>query len=95
MPLSPVVAYQRIRPVPVFVAIPAALAEPWYVRNLLLYRNLSGLPMSYGRISPREVLAALIHVDWSRTLLYMLRATMWTGNNSFTSFDTAALNRGR
>jgi len=87
-----VVAYRRIRLLPIFVAITAALAGPWYVRNLLLYRNLSGLLMSAASISPREVLAALFHVDWSRTLPYMLRATLWTGNNSFTSFGTATLN---
>jgi hypothetical protein len=87
-----VVAYRRIRLLPAFVAIAAVLAGPWYIRNLLLYHNLSGLLMSSGGISSRQVLVALFHVDWSRTLPYMLRATLWTGNNSFTSFDTATLN---
>jgi hypothetical protein len=87
-----VVAFRRIRLLTVFVAIAAALAGPWYVRNLLLYHNLSGLLMSAAPISARQVLAALIHLDWSRTLPYMLRATLWTGNNSFTSFGTATLN---
>jgi hypothetical protein len=87
-----VVTYRRIRFLPVFVAIAAALAGPWYVRNLLLYHNLSGLLMSAAPISVRQVLAALFHLDWSHTLPYMLRATLWTGNNSFTSFDTATLN---
>ena len=87
-----VVAYRRILLLPVFVAIAAALAGPWYVRNLLLYHNLSGLLMSSAPISSRQVLAAVFHLDWSRTLPYMLRATLWTGNNSFTSFDTLTLN---
>jgi len=86
------VALRRIRILPVFVALPAALAGPWYARNLLLYHNVSGLLMTSAGISPRAALAALLRVDWTRTLPYMLRATLWTGNNSFTTFGSATLN---
>ncbi len=67
----------------------AVLAGPWYLRNLLLYRNLSGLLMTSGGVSP---ISSLARVDWSRAIPYMLRATLWTGNNSFTSFSSVTLN---
>jgi hypothetical protein len=36
--------------------------------------------------------SSLAHVEWSRTIPYMLRSTLWTGNNSFTTFSAVALN---
>jgi hypothetical protein len=77
---------------PAFAAPPLALAGPWYARNLRLYHNLSGLLMSNAGISPRQVIASLPKIDWTRTLPYMLRATLWTGNSSFTDFGAATLN---
>jgi hypothetical protein len=86
------VAFRRIRTLPVFLAITAVLAGPWYGRNLLLYHNLSGLLMTSAGISPQNALTGLLRVDWTRTLPYMLRAMLWTGNNSFTNFGSATLN---
>jgi hypothetical protein len=86
------VAVKKLRALPAFAALPLALAGPWYARNLLLYRNLSGLLMSNAGISPRQVFTSLTKVDWTRTLPYTLRATLWTGNNSFTNFGTVTLN---
>ena len=86
------VTIKKARNLPAFAALPLAIAAPWYTRNLLLYRNLSGLLMANAGISPRQVFASLSKVDWTRTLPYMLRATLWTGNNSFTNFATVTLN---
>jgi hypothetical protein len=86
------VAVKNLRTLPAFVTLPFGLAGPWYARNLLLYHNLSGLLMSNAGIPPRQVFALLSKVDWTRTLPYMLRAALWTGNNSFTNFGTATLN---
>lgn len=86
-----IVAYRRLRCLPAFAAIVALLAGPWYVRNLVLYRNLSGLLMASAGISPKQALLSLGRVDWSHTIPYMLRATLWTGNNSFTSFSANTL----
>ena len=86
------VAFRRTRLLAVIAAFPAVLAGPWYARNFILYHNVSGLLMSSANISPREVVAALFRVDWTRALPYMLRATLWSGNNSFTNFATATLN---
>ncbi len=85
------VAYRRIRALPVFAVIPILFAGPWYARNFVLYHNMSGLLMSSAGIPPREALRALFRVEWTRALPYMLRATLWTGNNSFTSFSMATL----
>ncbi len=86
------VALRNLRTLRAFAALPFALAGPWYARNLLLYGNLSGLLMASAGISTRQVFTALLKVDWPRTLPYMLRATLWTGNNSFTNFGTVTLN---
>jgi hypothetical protein len=55
----------------------------------MLYRNVSGLLMTSGGVSS---ISSLPSVDWSRAIPYMLRATLWTGNNSFTSFSAVTLN---
>jgi Predicted membrane protein (DUF2142) len=86
------VAYHRRRELPLFAAVAAVLAGPWYVRNLVLYHNLSGLRMSENGVAPSDLLTSLGRVDWVRTIPYMLRATLWTGNNSFTSFSAVTLN---
>jgi hypothetical protein len=85
-------AYHYRRALPLFAGITAVLAGPWYVRNLVLYHNLSGLAMAADGMSPGRLAASLARVDWSRTIPYMLRATLWTGNNSFTSFSSMTLN---
>lgn len=86
------VAYQRVRMLPAFAATIALLAGPWYLRNLVLYRNLSGLLMTSAGTTSSQAVSSLTRVDWSRTIPYMLRATLWTGNNSFTSFSVVTLN---
>ncbi len=77
---------------PAFAATIALLAGPWYLRNLLLYRDLSGLLMTSAGTTSSQAVSSLTRVDWSRTIPYMLRATLWTGNNSFTSFSVVTLN---
>ncbi len=86
-----VVAYRRVRTLPAFAAVVALLAGPWYVRNLVLYHNLSGLVMA-SNITPGQAIGSLTHVDWRLAIPYMLRATLWTGNNSFTDFSQVTLN---
>jgi hypothetical protein len=86
------VACRRVRTLTAFVAVVALLAGPWYVRNLVLYHNLSGLLMASSGITPGQVASSLTRVEWSHTIPYMLRATLWTGNNSFTSFSSTTLN---
>lgn len=85
------VAWRRLRELPIFTTPVALLACPWYVRNILLYRSVTGLLMTNAGISSTSALSALARVDWTRTIPYMLRATLWTGNNSFLNFSRITL----
>ena len=69
-----------------------ALAGPWYVRNLALYRNVSGTQEEFDGIGVRQALAATTRIDWVATAGFLARGSLWTGNNSFTSFSRTTLN---
>jgi len=86
-----VAVYRRVRMLPAFAAMVLLIAGPWYVRNLMLYHNLSGLLMASAG-TPGQTLSSLTSIDWSHAIPYMLRATLWTGNNSFTNFSSVTLN---
>lgn len=73
-----------------FLLIPA-IAGPWYVRNLVRYGNVSGMVEPFGSVSPRVVLPEALHVPWLRTIAYMARGSLWTGNNTFSTFSRATL----
>jgi hypothetical protein len=70
----------------------ASIAAPWYVRNLMLYGALSGTVESVAGIGVREAAAALVEVPWYESIAFMARGSLWTGNNSFTTFSRATLN---
>src|SRR5687768_2865898 len=67
-------------------------AVPWYARNVALYGNVSGTAEVTAGITTARVLAAARTVDWISSALYMARASVWTGNNSFTNFSVRAVN---
>jgi hypothetical protein len=69
-----------------------ALAGPWYVRNLVLYGNLSGTHEEFDGIGIRQALAAAPRINWVATTGFLARGSLWTGNNSFTSFSRSTLN---
>jgi hypothetical protein len=69
-----------------------ALAGPWYARNLALYKNVSGSQEEYDGIGIRQALAAAPRIDWAATAGFLARGSLWTGNNSFTSFSRTTLN---
>lgn len=64
-----------------------AASAPWYLRNLLLYGSLGGMQESIGGIGPGRALRASLDVPWVSALANTARATVWTGNNSFTTFS--------
>lgn len=68
------------------------LAGPWYTRNLLLYGNVSGTHEAFDGIGIRQVLAAAPRIDWLTVTGFLARSSLWTGNNSFTSFSRTTLN---
>jgi hypothetical protein len=68
-----------------------ALAGPWYARNLVLYKNVSGTQEEFDGIGIRQALAAAPLIDWPATAGFLARGSLWTGNNSFTSFSRNTL----
>ena len=86
------VAYRRWKAMPAFIGVLAALAGPWYIRNLVLYHTLSATVESVAGVGPTQVLASATHVHWLSSILFMLRGALWTGNASFTSFSSLTLN---
>jgi len=74
-----------------FAVLLAATAGPWYVRNMALYGNLSGMQLTVRQGSLRELASAAFRVPWGRMLLPTARASLWTGNNSFTAFSAITI----
>jgi 4-amino-4-deoxy-L-arabinose transferase-like glycosyltransferase len=82
----------RWRTAAVFAAILLMIAGPWYARNVTLYGSLSAMHESVHGVAAHDAVAALIDLDWAGLAPAMLRASLWTGNNSFTSFSAVTLN---
>jgi hypothetical protein len=74
-----------------FCALLLAGAGPWYARNLVLYRNLSGVQWTNGGTDWPALGAAFIHLPWLRAIKEMAFASLWTGNNSYRSFSSGTL----
>ncbi len=74
------------------VAASAALAGPWYWRNLELYGSLSGLQEAVRAVSLEAMLTAAARMNWPESLLGMARAGLWTSNNSFGTYSADTLN---
>jgi hypothetical protein len=68
------------------------LAVPWYVRNLVLYHNLSATVESTSGLSVFQLLKTATAVPWIESIRYMAHSSLWTGNNSFTTFSSMTLN---
>jgi len=69
-----------------------AVAGPWYARNIVLYKNVSGTQEEFDGVGIRQTLAAAPRIDWVATAGFLARGSLWTGNNSFTSFSRSTLN---
>jgi len=68
------------------------IAAPWYVRNLVLYGNVIGTQEAFDGIGVRQALAAVPQIDWPASIAFIARGSVWTGNNSFTTFSRLTLN---
>jgi hypothetical protein len=68
-----------------FTAPLLLLAAPWYVRNLLLYRSLSGAPEI--NVTLKQLFDAAVSLPWRESIVSMAHSSLWTGNNSFTAFS--------
>lgn len=74
-----------------FVGLLLATAGPWYARNAVLYGNLSGMQLSLKQGSLWEMASAALRVPWGSLALPTARASLWTGNNSFTAFSMTTM----
>jgi len=70
----------------------AVLAGPWYLRNVLLYHNISGTVDTTSGIGPAELARAAVAIPWGASIAAMAHTALWTGNNSFTTFSASTLN---
>jgi len=67
--------------------VPLAGAAPWYMRNLALYRNLSGMQETLGGTHTAQLARAALHVPWAAAALATARTSLWTGNNSLVALS--------
>jgi hypothetical protein len=74
------------------VGILAVLAGPWYLRNVLLYHNITGTVDTTTGIGPAELARAAFSIAWPSSIAAMAHTALWTGNNSFTTFSASTLN---
>ncbi len=68
------------------LAVCAALAAPWYARNLQS-GNLSGMQETAGGTPAAQLVASAVRLPWARSLYLTAQNVMWTGNNSSTTFN--------
>jgi hypothetical protein len=84
--------HTRVKPALAGAMLVLALAGPWYTRNLVLYGNLSGTHEEFDGIGIRQALTAAPRINWVATTGFLARSSLWTGNNSGTSFSRSTLN---
>ena len=75
----------------IFLAVLVALVGPSYARNLAIYHSLDGTTKLASGLGFRQALDALAHIPWGRSITYMAKSSLWTGNNSFTTFSAKTL----
>lgn len=85
------------RGVPIRTVWPGSLlvlfiAGPWYLRNLLLYKTFSDTYEASDGIGLRQAIAAARKMNWPATIGFLASGSLWTGNNTFTSFSRLTLN---
>jgi len=86
--LNPRTKLRRTWPAAALVLV---IAGPWYARNVALYGNVPGTHEEFDGIGVRQALAAAPHIDWPATAGFLARGSLWTGNNSFTTFSQTTL----
>jgi hypothetical protein len=72
-------------------ALVLLVAGPWYARNLVLYGALGATPEGFEGVGFKQVLRAAPRVNWLAAAGYLARGSLWTGNNSFTTFSRVTL----
>lgn len=73
-----------------FVAV-AGAAVPWYVRNLVLYRDLSGMQETVGGTPIQSLASSAVRLPWLKSFWTAAHFGLWTGNSSLLSFHSATI----
>jgi hypothetical protein len=73
------------------MAILAALAGPWYLRNYLVYGTVSGMQEARSGVAFGDVVRAIPAVDWPSVIVDTARTSLWTANNTFRTFSVATI----
>src|SRR5208283_1809168 len=68
------------------------LFHPWYARNLVRYGVLTGTQEARAGVDLPTVLRVAPTVDWPAVVWSSVRVSLWTGNNSFSTFSANTLN---
>src|SRR5450432_1656021 len=74
-----------------FAILSLAPAAPWYIRNLLLYHNLSGQQETYGGVPVPALLNAAVQLPWWKSIVTTARTSLWEGNSSATTFGATTV----
>jgi hypothetical protein len=74
-----------------FAAPLLLLAGPWYLRNLLLYHDLSGTGEKMTGVGPTQLLNAALALPWRESIVNMAHSGLWTANNSFSAFSATTV----
>jgi hypothetical protein len=83
---------RRWRELAVASVILCGLAGPWYARNLARYGVLTGTQESRAGVDLHEVLNAAPALNWPAATSSSVRSSLWTGNNTFSTFSANTLN---
>lgn len=67
-------------------------AGPWYARNLIRYGVLTGTQEARAGISLSDVLRTAPRLHWPVVIWSSVRSSLWTGNNTFSTFSANTLN---
>jgi len=74
-----------------FAVLSLTPAAPWYVRNLLLYHDLSGQQQTVGGAPWQGLLNAARRLPWGQSIVTTARTSLWEGNSSATTFGATTI----
>jgi hypothetical protein len=75
--------------VALIATVPLTIVGGWYQRNIALYHDLSGMQQTIGgRVAISQLVRALFGLPWIRMIDATLTTSIWTGNNSATTFNS-------
>ena len=83
---------QALQRLVISLGILFAVAGPWYIRNVVLYHNVTATVESTSGVGPKQLLEAAASLPWRQSVAATVHMALWTGNNSYTTFSASTLN---